>query len=166
MKIVGQELERWALTQKNEGDKDLFARSAFNRYYYALFLVTRQMIGDFEAGWRGTVHAQIPNLLRTAVKKKVERSLKKAVRNDLMSLGESSRIRDEHNTSISTLATLLEEAYQVRIVADYEPEIVVEQTGSVISLDSHKLTSAKAWPDRASACCKSIRKVWKEAGLA
>ena len=45
MKIVGEKLERWALEQKAVDEKDLFGRSAFNRYYYAVFLLTREMLG-------------------------------------------------------------------------------------------------------------------------
>ncbi len=166
MKVVGQELERWALGQTNADDKDLFARSAFNRYYYAVFLITREMIGEFEAGWRRTNHAGMPDLLRGAVKRKVETALKDAVRGGLMSQGDSLKIKAKNAVAINALAVLLQEAYHVRVVADYEPEIVVQQKHNVISLDTHKLASAKTWPDRAASYCKCIRKVWEEVGLA
>ncbi|MTI99752.1 MAG: hypothetical protein FH752_14145 [Marinobacter adhaerens] len=166
MKIVGEKLESWALGQKDEAEKDLFGRSAFNRYYYAVFLSTRVMLGEFKASWRGTMHASIPDLLRTSVRKEVAKTSKAAARKGLISEAESSQIIQQHNVSVRALAGLLEDAYQVRIIADYEPEIVVHQERDVLSLDSHKLTSAKTWPDRAESYCKSIRKVWKELGLA
>ncbi|MCG7946749.1 MAG: hypothetical protein N0C84_10455 [Candidatus Thiodiazotropha taylori] len=166
MKIVGEKLESWALEQKAVDDKDLFGRSAFNRYYYAIFLLTREMLGEFKKSWKGTMHASIPDLLRTSVKKEVNKTLKSAIRNGLISQGESSQIIHQHNISLNALANLLEEAYQVRKIADYEPEITIQQKRNVLSLDRHKLTSAKTWPDRAASYCKVIRKVWKEVGLA
>lgn len=166
MKIVGEKLEHWALEQKAVDEKDLFGRSAFNRYYYAVFLLTREMLGEFQTSWKGTMHASIPDLLRTSVKKEVKKTLESAIRSGLISQGESSQIMNQHNVSLNALATLLEEAYQVRKIADYEPEIAIQQKRNVLSLDRHKLTSAKAWPDRAASYCKAIRKVWKEVGLA
>lgn len=166
MKIVGEKLENWALEQKASDEKDLFGRSAFNRYYYSVFLLTREMLSEFKTSWKGTMHAGIPNLLRTSVKKEVEKALNLATRSGFISQGESSQIKNRHNVSLNALANLLEEAYQVRLIADYEPEIAIQQKRNVISLDRHKLTSAKAWPDRAASYCKSIRKVWKEVGLA
>ena len=166
MKIVGEQLESWALERRAHDEKDFFGRSAFNRYYYAVFLLTREMLGEFKTSWKGTMHASIPNLLRTSVKKEVVQTLEKAVRSGFMTKGESSQIIQQHNRSLAELADLIEMAYQVRIIADYEPEIAIQQERNVLSLDSHKLTSAKTWPDRASAYCKAIRKVWKEVGLA
>lgn len=166
MKIVGEKLESWALEQQATDERDLFGRSAFNRYYYAIFLLTREMLGEFKPNWKGTMHAGIPDLLRTSVKKEVKNTLQSAVRSGLISQAQSSVLIDKHNISLNALATLLEEAYQVRIIADYEPEIPIQQKHHVLSLDSHKLTSAKNWPDRAAAYCKAIRKIWKETGLA
>ena len=57
MKIVGEQLESWALDRKVETERDLFGRSAFNRYYYAVFLLTREMLGEFKASWKKTMHA-------------------------------------------------------------------------------------------------------------
>lgn len=63
MKVVGDKLENFALGEKNILSKDLFGRSAFNRYYYAAFLVTREMLGELQNSWKATPHRQIPILL-------------------------------------------------------------------------------------------------------
>tara|TARA_Y100000589_G_C26891153_1_gene522158 strand:- start:37 stop:537 length:501 start_codon:yes stop_codon:yes gene_type:complete len=166
MKIVGEQLESWALDRKVETERDLFGRSAFNRYYYAVFLLTREMLGEFKASWKKTMHANIPDLLRTAVKKEVVKASKRAVSNGVMTQAETSQLIQQHNRSLSELAELLEKAYQVRLIADYEPDVAVQQERNVLSLDSHKLTTARDWPSRAAAYCKAIRKVWTEVGLA
>lgn len=159
MKIVGDQLATWALAQAEDDKKDLFGRSAFNRYYYAAFLSTRQMLGEFEPKWERTAHRNIPDLLKGALK----RELKSAI--DL-SRPEGIKVIDKHNSSVNALADLLEQAYKVRISADYEPEVRIQQKDEVISLSGHTLTSAEEWPDRADSYCKAIRDAWKVAGLA
>lgn len=162
MKIVGDQLATWALAQTEGDKKDLFGRSAFNRYYYAAFLSTRQMLGEFEPKWQRTVHRNIPDLLKNTLKKKLE----SAIDERILPRGEGEQVITEHNKSVRALADLLEQAYQVRISADYEPEVRIQQTNKVISLGNHKLTSAKEWPGRANSYCKAIRRAWKVAGLA
>ena len=162
MKIVGDELAAWALAQTEDDKKDLFGRSAFNRYYYAAFLSTRQMLGDFKTTWKTTPHRKIPDLL----KNKLKQTLKLAIGKGILSEGKRRQVINLHNTSVNNLANLLEEAYTARCIADYEPEVRIQQKNNVISLKCHKLTSAKNWPGRAASYCKAIRKAWEVAGLA
>ena len=150
------------MAQAEDDKKDLFGRSAFNRYYYAAFLSTRQMLGEFKTEWERTAHRNIPDLLRVTLKQK----LKLAIDSRILSRPEGMRVRKEHNSSVNALAKLLEQAYEVRISADYEPEVRIQQTNKVISLGNHKLTSAEKWPGRAASYCKAIRDAWKVAGLA
>lgn len=165
LKVVGDQLATWAIAQADDRKQDVFGRSAFNRYYYSAFLITRQMLGQFEGSWKGTAHKEIPNLLRTKVKKKVESTLRRNVRSGLISEGDKGRLLDQLKPSLSELSGLLSEAYDIRLIADYEPEVLVTVANKLISLRSCKLTSANRWPLRAEACCKVIRKVWKDSGL-
>lgn len=162
MKIVGDQLAAWALAQAEDDKKDLFGRSAFNRYYYAAFLSTRQMLGELDTAWKKTPHKEIPKLLKRTLK----RELKLAIDKRILTRGEGMRVIEQHNKSVSDLADLLEQAYNARISADYEPEVRIQQTNKVISLGNHTLNSAKRWPGRTASYCKAIRKAWKEAGLA
>ena len=45
------------------GEADAFGRSAFNRYYYAAFLSTRELLSMIERSWSGVPHSNIPALL-------------------------------------------------------------------------------------------------------
>lgn len=166
MKIVGEQLESWAQSASDNHCKDLFARSAFNRYYYAAFLITREMLGEFKPEWKHTQHKGIPEHLENAIKKHVLPQLKIHVQKGVISASEMQRLRQELQIATSALANLLKEAYDVRITADYEPEIAIESNGNLILLNSYKLNSAGSWANRASSHCKTIRKVWKDAGLA
>lgn len=166
MKVVGEKLESVALLERDVFKKDLFGRSAFNRYYYAAFLVTRKMLGELNPSWKHTAHREIPNLLLTGVRKPVVRKLKQNAKKDLMTLGESSALQTKLTKATMELSNLLLQAYDVRSVADYEPEQQIAIDNKVITLCSCKLTSANTWADKANAFCKDIRKVWKESGVA
>jgi hypothetical protein len=165
LKLVGDQLSTWALIQKDDATQDVFGRSAFNRYYYAAFLVTRAMLSEFDTTWKKQNHSSIPVLLTTGLKKRVKTSLIKNVKAGLMTEGEKGRLLTSLSSSTSELSNLLLSAYSLRCVADYEPEELIALDGQVIRLQSEKLTSAQNWPDKANSYCKTIRRVWKEAGL-
>lgn len=166
MKLVGERLGNYAASESDDSKKDLFGRSAFNRYYYAAFLITREMLGEINRKWKTTPHKDIPGLLQGAVCKPVIHRLKLDAKKDLITNGELSSLQSKLNNATNELANLLVEAYDVRLVADYEPENHIAVKNKIIVLSSCKLTSANNWADRASAYCKDIRKVWKDSGLA
>ena len=166
MKRVGVALENIALDASGTAEKDLFGRSAFNRYYYAAFLQTREMLGQFKSGWKKTPHKGIPELLKTQVKRQVSSKLKKAVKKELVSEQERSRILTKLNRATSELSNLLAEAYDIRVIADYESETLLASDGRTLTLNEYKLATANGWANRASAYCKDIRCVWRDSGLA
>ena len=165
MKVVGEKLEDFALSESDSAKKNLFGRSAFNRYYYAAFLITREMLAEIEPKWKQTPHKEIPNLLQTSVRKPVVQRLKQDARKDLITNGELSALQAKLTKATTELANLLVQAYDVRIIADYEPETHITVSKRIITLSACKLTAAKTWADRAGAYCKDIRKVWKDSGL-
>jgi len=166
MRIVGEQLQVWAEDKKVEHEKDIFARSAFNRFYYASFLITRDMLGELKPEWKKTAHKNIPDLLRTSVKKAVDKELKKLFRKGVVSPGEMSALKTSLNGATSELSNLLTEAYDLRVIADYEPEVPVLTKNKVLLLRKYKLNSAREWPGKTGAFCKTIRKVWRDVGLA
>lgn len=165
MNLVGEKLESIAIAERDLVAKDLFGRSAFNRYYYAAFLITREMLGEFKSAWKATPHKGIPELLNNSLKRQVSSNLKLATKKKLVTENEKNRILTKLQRATSELSNLLTEAYDVRVIADYEPEILLVDNGGKLILNTHKLTTARGWRDRASAHCKEIRSVWKDAGF-
>ncbi len=161
MKIVGEKLGNIAISETDFVKKDLFGRSAFNRFYYAAFLEVRKMLGELDQKWKRTAHRAIPELLETGVQKRVTNVLKKNLKKGIITKKEFNRFKYELLDSTNALANLLREAYDTRLIADYEPEKLIEVNGKVISLNSLKLTTAISWSSRASLHCKNIRKVWE-----
>lgn len=165
MKIVGEQLESWAGSQASNPNKDLFARSAFNRYYYAAYLVTREMLGEYEPSWKSTPHKNIPNLLEKTLKKIISTELKKIYKKGQITHGERQKTLSAISYATSDLSNLLRVAYDVRVTADYDPELLVENAGGTLILGIQKLSSANCWSDRTNSYCKIIRKILRDLGL-
>jgi hypothetical protein len=166
MKFVGEKLEQLAIHDTEMKHANLLGRSAFNRFYYASFLVTRSTLAKLDPKWKMTPHAEIPTRLRETIKKKVANALKIQERKGVITASEKGRILSRLQSSTEELAEMLELAYDARIIADYIPEELIVKSGKVITLRDHKLTTAKTWPDRAHSYCKTILKVYEEVGLA
>lgn len=167
MKLVGEALNNLALENHPIADRNLYGRSAFNRFYYAAFLITREMLAFLDPNWKTTPHKEIPNRLRDTIRKRLKKSVDQFHKQGIVTLAEKSRLINRLNEATEELAEMLERAYDARVIADYKPDLLISiENNKVIRLQAHKLNSAKSWPDRASAYCKTIISVWKEAGLA
>ena len=166
MQIVAETLEGLAIKDKDASHSDLYGRSAFNRYYYASFLITRETISEMKSNWKGTAHAEIPNLLVKGLRKPAAAAIRTQVKAGLIDHGDKSRILGELNSTGQELAQLLREAYDARIAADYEPELKIHKDGDIITLKSYSLSSAKNWPRRTRQLCSRLLRSWKEIGLA
>ena len=73
--------------------KDAFARSAYNRYYYGCFLSLRSTFAEMNSQWEKTPHKSYPDLLNGTISKKLKSERARASRNgdgDLERLIESA----------------------------------------------------------------------------
>jgi len=165
MKLVGDKLREWAINEQSETKADAFGRSAFNRYYYASFLITRGMLKELNPEWAKAKHKNIPDILKKSLIDRVRRQIKIIERKKLFDVRDSSKQRRSLNIAVAGLSGLLSSASSVRVTADYEPECQVVRAGNLITLSNQSLEAAKNWPDRAEAFSKVILKVWRELGL-
>jgi hypothetical protein len=60
-------------------DRDAFARSAYNRYYYACFLEIRATLKEMSLGWSKAPHNSYPDIL-TAIAKDFRAERERAFR--------------------------------------------------------------------------------------
>jgi len=166
MKIVGVKLEDWAKDQKEVIEKDAFGRSAFNRYYYAAYLITRHNLGELDSKWKTEKHKSIPNTLVTTVRKPVIKELEKQCKKGTITKSEQSSAMSSLKAATNELSNMLTQAYDLRCIADYEPEISISTKDNILLLKGYKLSTAREWPGKANAYCKTIRKIWGIASLA
>jgi uncharacterized protein (UPF0332 family) len=165
MQIVADELAERARIEPNDENADAFGRSAFNRYYYAAFLIVREMLRTTDPEWAKTGHKSIPELLNGKLADKVRREIAKLSRAGIKSLPDASALRRQLNEAVSALSSLLSEGYRLRKVADYQPEVKVKRNSATITLENGSLDSARSWPKNANIYSKQILKVWKQLGI-
>lgn len=147
---------------------DLFARSAFNRYYYACFLLTRSMCGQVDPHVTSIAHKRLPQHLRETVAKHFKLRIKPFERAQHTHRGASLKVnlnslKNDVLTSLDELAGILESAYAVRVVADYDPDIVVEcGNNNNFLLAGKSLQEAAQWVRRVAFLVGRIRSDWKQ----
>jgi hypothetical protein len=165
MIIVANKMSEIAVASSNPNDADAFGRSAFNRYYYASYLIIREMLKRLNRGWSQSPHRGIPDLLEGTIINQIRNILKKQKTHGLVSPGQAAGLRTSANIATAELANLLRVAYEVRLVADYEPEVKIKQNGRSMVLFDHTLHEAQSWPIRASFLSKEIMRIWRALGL-
>lgn len=144
---------------------DVFGRSAFNRYYYASFLIVREMLSELDKAWSGTPHKSIPELLTKGVLTRIRKITRMQEKQGLLNFREASIYKDSANIAANELSQLLDEAYNIRVISDYHPEEKAIKNGGQIRLKTSTLGAADNWPNRAERYSKSLLKVWKQLGI-
>lgn len=139
-------------------DFDLFGRSSFNRYYYAVYLEVRAMLGSLNGTWGTMPHAGIPDLLTGQVRAQIKQRQKRAAK-----LGDNDAIQICIRGVASTyeLADLMKTAYATRVTADYYPDIAIQtDDDGRFRLNQIAVTVAHDWLARAREHGRRIRRAW------
>ena len=140
--------------------KDAFARSAYNRYYYGCFLSLRSTFAEMNSQWEKTPHKSYPDLLNGTISKKLKTERARASRNGD---GDLERLIEAALRGIPELSRIMSEANAARIVADYEPSIAVDFTnGSRFSLNQIDIGRAHDWHRRIELLTVSLRSAWRQ----
>ena len=152
---VAEHLSRQAKSSYKKGDSayamaDAFGRSAFNRYYYASFLNVRDLVSTLDGRWARISHKGIPDLLRGAVTSMIADELKKAVKKKFITEPQSQSKKSTIITSLDKMASVMSEAYDVRGLVDYQPEIKILFEGELFEVNNISVTKAKG-------CTQSIK---------
>lgn len=165
MIIVGDHLAESALTQSNNSNSDLFARSAFNRYYYAVYLTVKERISKINPVWGNIPHKSLPELLTGKVTKFIKNDIKKKIKQGVFSPYEGESLKQKVVHSANELSNLLFDANRIRVIADYEPDVKVILKGSTFILDGEKISEAKRWKNIAEIHTNSIMKAYRDVGI-
>ena len=162
MHKVGHHLQVEAI-KKAGTERDKFARSAYNRYYYAVFLDVRKMLAEFDPKWAEIAHKSFPGLLKGSITKIYKTEKSRANRN-----GDYELIPKLDNgiRSAAALASLMEKANATRVVADYEPSEHVNFTSAKrFSLRSIEITEAHGWAESVRIWTNGIREAWRQVNV-
>jgi len=141
-------------------ERDSYARSCYNRYYYSVYLECRQMLSGMDSSWASLSHAGYPALLGGKIKRNFQAERKKAFKNHDSDL---VNIIDKANRSIAELQKIIIKANTTRVVADYEPDEKVDFVGADrFSLRSINVTEAHGWTNSVRTHCKTISSAWRQ----
>lgn len=165
MKIVGAHLEQQAKKAGCFNDKDLFGRSAFNRFYYAMFLTIREELKTYSYDPSKLRHASVPEAVKNGVVKKITKHIKKLRKKELLSYSEAMKIESSVKKAGNDLHNLLEYARDIRNTADYHPEEIVKINGHSIELKGCKISEAQNWENDARKLINIISKHYRYVGL-
>jgi hypothetical protein len=160
MNQVAHHLQKEALLQTNPSDRDVFARSAYNRYYYGIFLRVREMLIEFEPQkWAEVAHANCPEILTGQIFERFRKARKRASTNQDKTL---VQLLNRAMSAATDLAKLMERAKGVRVVADYYPNTTVIFDKERFSLGGITVTEAHAWNEDARMKIDTIQQVWRQ----
>ena len=155
---VASMLANSALSATDLVNRDAYARSAFNRYYYATFLEARRLLSGIDSKWKGTPHKSYPDHLKGKMLRKLKnKSMLMKELNDYS----SSKLLDSACHNLPILAEMMEVGYNLRIQADYVPEnLVIFSSTTNYELGNVTLEKAKQWPVRANRIADQILRAW------
>ena len=160
MEDVAHHLQQEALVRLTAAQRDSFARSAFNRFYYAAFLSVSRTLRLLRPEWAGIPHKNIPDLIHgtilTALKKGQRQALRVGDQETAEACGRAISLCHD-------LADLMKTGYAVRVTADYEADVAVDfSSGIDFRLATVKVSTAKQWPRRATAYAQTIQSAWNQ----
>lgn len=156
-KAVADHLKSQADRLEDQEDRESFLRTAFNRYYYSIFLQTRQMLVDCGQWTDKLSHKDVPEVLT----KKMLTFLKKQAQG-ARNTGTSAQ--GEHKSvivakgALCSQANLLRAAYKVRVEADYFPNIRIDFQGAECTLGSTSTKQAANWDQQSR---KNLHKIYE-----
>lgn len=162
MEVVAEFLRAEAFRATDLIQKDQFGRSAYNRFYYAAFLIVRETMTILNTAWTKLPHSTYPELLEGAVFKAMNRGRAQARRMDDREL---DNLCARGASAARDLARLMREGFATRVVADYRPDIPVKfMEISGFSLNEIDVSQAQTWASRANLHCASVRAAWLQLG--
>lgn len=143
----------------------MFGRSAFNRYYYSVYLSVRKMVNTGHPEIKQLKHSDLPDILVGKVYEKIKQETTKLKKRNVLSDGQAGRLERSSKQALNELASILREGYHVRVVADYKPDVIAVICDGHVVLDEKTSDAACQWGRRAERSIGVVRSVWRQLGI-
>jgi hypothetical protein len=141
-------------------ERDAFARSAYNRYYYGCFLSLRATFTEMNPQWARNPHKSYPELLNGTISRRLKQERTSASKRGDADL---VRIIDTALRAIPEISKIMTEANAARVVADYEPSIAVDFTDNArFSLNHINIGRAHEWHRKIEILSVNLQSAWKQ----
>ena len=164
LKIVGDRLAQIADGESDPARFDLFSRSAFNRYYYSVYLTVLTALKRIGCAPERPTHTNVRDTLTGTVRKKLRQELKRGqVRG-----ADKDLIHSVSTNGVDELRQLLLNAYRVRCEADYNPKQKVDRIEGtdIAKLAGCTILSASHWQQSADFYTNIIKRAYRRSGRA
>lgn len=163
MEAVAHHLKIEAQALPKGIERDCFGRSAFNRYYYAVFLDVKSALTSINSSRGELAHASIPEMLKGSIQKKLKNGRIQAIKSNDTEL---IKLCSRAIAATEALAKLLDEGRATRVTADYHPEIPVNFLTSRgdFQLNTVAVSDAQSWPHKARSLINTITTAWIQIG--
>jgi hypothetical protein len=160
MRRVAEHLADQAMLASDKGERDVFGRSAYNRYYYSTFLLVRESLRRMQVlkEQDDIAHASIPQMFDGSIRGRLNKSRSHA---EKIQDRESVKIFSDALSAARNLAFLMNEARGIRTAADYHPEVGVIFSQQGFQLMSMEIDKARNWPNKAKAFLGPIERAWR-----
>ena len=162
MHLVGHHLQVEAM-KRDLIERDWFARTAFNRYYYHMYLKTRESLANMNFESTTLNHSSCSKYLKGQVKRDFEREKRNARKNSDWQLCNDLR---KAISSLISLGDLLMQAKAIREVADYGSEVEVDFISSKrFSISNTDVTKMHKWGENVESLCDFIVSTWNKVNV-
>ena len=163
MHHVGNHLRVQAMTASDAAQREAFARSAYNRYYYGVYFNIRCLFRilekSFGKSWADSKHASYSDILNK-ITNFLEKEKDKADNIPDTNLVNKIKIAI---ASCDELVQILNLARTSRVIADYSPKIRVKFLNSEgFSIKEVTDNQAFEWNEKAISCCEIIFEAWRD----
>lgn len=165
MRRVADHLEEVAVRSSTDDDLNYFGRSSYNRYYYSCYWAVRVSLNRFFKNWEKTGHADVPRKLRSSFKKLLLDRSEELRSNGVMSDAEYNRNQAAIKGLIKGIADILQQGYDSRCIADYNPERKVVRDGVGLRLEGLKTSEFKKWDKLIHTRVNKLDKILNDLGL-
>lgn len=129
MKVVGDNLAKTALSETDVDSAGLYAKSAYNRYYYHCWLELRDELVSLIGGSKKIGHGgEAGSTLNGSYKVKIRREL------DKLYPTASSTKKDELDVFVKEVVVLIDKLYRIRDAADYRNDAKITINGANIEI--------------------------------
>ena len=144
----------------NGPERDFFARSAYNRYYYGCYLLLRSTFAEMNPDWEETPHKSYPDLLNGSITRALKHAKGRAHKAKDVEL---VAMIDGALRAIPQLRAIIEEANATRIVADYYPRVSVDfDSAARFSLNGVDVSKAHEWQSKVQTLTGSLITAWRQ----
>lgn len=167
MRIVGDSLSDIAISETEKGIGSLYAKSAYNRYYYHCYLAIREEISSLTPIDKLGHGGNVGSVMHSNYKLHILRSL------DSSGLPDSEDQKNNVNAIVKDIARLLEKLFKIRAAADYDHNASLNFLGRDIEINfldgkhsrKHTLSEVISDLEVITSHLQQIQKIKKQVGL-